>query len=240
LQPGLSVLDVGCGTGAITAGIAKAVGPHGYVIGIDRDQALLERGRTEYASLSNLRFEPGDATTLTFRAQFDVVTAARTLQWISEPALAISKMKQAAKPSGMLVVLDYNHTNNEWKPDPPREFRLFYDAFLSWRHSNGWQNEIADGLPGLFRSAELVDVKTSVQDEVSERGDPEFAEQTALWSEVIETLGDRLAAAGFCTEVEIAEARDRYTEWARTELLKQRLELRAITGMVPSDADEWR
>src|SRR5690349_17877386 len=106
LRPGQSVLDVGCGTGAITAGIAKAVGTDGQVVGIDRDEALLELARTEHASLPNLRFERGDVTSLTATAQFDVVTAARTLQWIADPALAISKMKQAAKASGMLVVLD--------------------------------------------------------------------------------------------------------------------------------------
>ena len=235
LQPGLSVLDIGCGTGAITAGVARAVGPHGCVVGVDRDEELLERARREHASSSNLQFEHGDATTLTFRAQFDVVTAARTLQWIAEPALAISKMKEAAKPSGMLVVLDYNHTSNEWKPDPPREFQLFYDAFLAWRHSNGWENQIADQLPDLFRSAGLVDIRTHVQDEVTERGDPEFADRAALWSEVMETVGGRIATAGFCTELQLTEARERYTEWVRTELFRQRLELRAVTGMVPQD-----
>lgn len=233
LRPGLSVLDVGCGTGSITAGVARAVGPHGSVIGVDRDEALLERARTEHASLSNLQFAQGDATTLAFRAQFDVVTAARTLQWIAEPALAISKMKEAAKPSGVVVALDYNHTNNEWVPDPPREFQLFYDAFLAWRRSNGWDNQMADRLPDLFRAAGLVDVTSSVEDEVSERGDRYFADQTALWSEVVETLGGRLAAAGFCTELEVAEARERYREWAGIGLLRQRLELRAVTGVAP-------
>jgi len=74
--------------------------------------------------LPNLRFEYGDVTTLTFGREFDIVTAARTLQWIAEPALAISRMKQASKSSGVLVVLDYNHTRNEWEPDPPGEFNL--------------------------------------------------------------------------------------------------------------------
>src|SRR5215813_10094942 len=73
LRPGLSVLDVGCGTGAIAAGIAKAVGPSGYVVGIDRDEALLDLARTEHAMLPNLQFECGDATALSFRAQFDIV-----------------------------------------------------------------------------------------------------------------------------------------------------------------------
>src|SRR5258708_14182017 len=37
LRTGMNVLDVGCGTGAITADIAKAVGPDGMAVGIDRD-----------------------------------------------------------------------------------------------------------------------------------------------------------------------------------------------------------
>ena len=108
LRPGLSVLDVGCGTGAITAGIAKAVGPHGQVVGIDRDSVLLERARREHASAANLRFERGDATALTCSTQFDVVSSARTLQWISDPALAVRNMKGALRHAGKLVVLDYN------------------------------------------------------------------------------------------------------------------------------------
>ena len=147
------MLDVGCGTGAITAGAAKAVGPSGHVVGIDRDDVLLELARAEHAMLPNLRFEYGDVTTLTFSREFDIVSAARTLQWIAEPALAISRMKHASKSSAVLVVLDYNHTRNEWDPDPPGEFNLFYDAFLAWRHRNRWDNEMADHLPDLFRSA---------------------------------------------------------------------------------------
>ena len=233
LRPGFSVLDVGCGTGAITAGIAKAVGPHGYVMGIDRDQALLELARTEHAMLPNLQFECGDATALKFHAQFDIVTAARTLQWIADPALAVSKMKQATKPAGILVILDYTHMRNQWEPDPPREFKLFYTAFLAWRHTNRWDNEMADHLPELFRSAGLINVQRRVQDEIVERGEPEFAERTALWSEVIENMGGQLATAGFCTKVQLQEARERYDSWAKTELIKHTLAMRTTIGMAP-------
>src|SRR5581483_10387464 len=140
LHPGLSVLDIGCGTGAITAGIAEAVGPSGRVIGIDRDAQLLEIARNEHRTLANLEFELGDAQALRFHAEFDIVTAARTLQWIAQPAQAIANLKRAAKPSGLVTVLDYNHTRNDWDPDPPREFRQFYAAFLAWRQANGWDN----------------------------------------------------------------------------------------------------
>ena len=232
LRPGLCVLDVGCGTGAITAGMARAVGTSGHVVGIDRDEVLLHLARTEHAALPNLRFEYGDATTLMFPAQFDIVTAARTLQWIADAALAITRMKQAVKPGGILVVLDYNHSTNRWDPDPPPEFQRFYQAFLTWRHANGWDNEMADHLAELFRSAGLVDVKSCIQDEIVERGETEFTERTALWSEVIGNVGGQLAIAGFLTEVQLDQARKCYDSWAITALLQQTLAMRAVTGIV--------
>ena len=84
LSPGLAVLDVGCGTGAITKDIADTVGPNGIVVGVDRDRGLLERARAHCVSRPNLRFEEADATSLDYDARFDVVTAARTLQWIAD------------------------------------------------------------------------------------------------------------------------------------------------------------
>ncbi|MEJ7609157.1 MAG: methyltransferase domain-containing protein [Bryobacteraceae bacterium] len=88
LRPGMSVLDVGCGTGAITAGIARLVGPEGSATGVDRDEELLALARDEYARVSNLNFHCVDVLTLPFERQFDVVTSARTLQWISDPGKA--------------------------------------------------------------------------------------------------------------------------------------------------------
>ncbi len=40
LIPGLRVLDIGCGTGTITRGIAEAVAPHGEVVGVDINPML--------------------------------------------------------------------------------------------------------------------------------------------------------------------------------------------------------
>jgi ubiquinone/menaquinone biosynthesis C-methylase UbiE len=226
LRPGLSVLDVGCGTGAITSGIANAVGPEGYVLGMDRDASLLELARQQHAAIPNLRFEQIDATTLSFHARFDIVTAARTLQWISDPAAAVAKMKQAAKPSGLLVVLDYNHAKNEWRPDPPAEFRKFYEAFLEWREANHWDNQIADHLPELFQSAGLHNIESHIQDEIAERGD----ERTSLWSEVIDNVGAQITNAGLLTKSQLDAAGQSYQSWVRTHLITQTLTMRAVVG----------
>ncbi len=212
-------------------GIAEAVGPLGFVVGVDRDEANLELARREHPAIPNLRLEHGDATSLTFHAQFDIVTAARTLQWISEPSLAIARMKEALKPSGRLVVLDYNLAANEWEPDPPNAFRDFYAAFLAWRKANLWDNEMADHLPGLFQSAGLIEVESHVQDEVAERGSPHFDEQANVWLWVIENMGERIAQAGFLNESQLRAAGDCYPAWTQTELVKQTMKMRTVTGI---------
>ncbi len=233
LRPGLSVLDVGCGTGAITSGLAKLVGRHGSVVGVDRDESHLRIARHDHASLTNLSFVHGDAKGLSYRAAFDIVTAARTLQWITDPGEAILNMKLAAKPGGLLVVLDYNHLRNQWHPDPPPAFIHFYRAFLAWRHANDWDNEMADRLPALFRDAGLTDVESHAQDEVVERGDIDFGPRSALWDEVIGNVGEQVAAAGYCTMAQLKDARECYRPWVETELSRQTLAMRTVTGRVP-------
>jgi len=229
----MSVLDVGCGSGAITRGIAEAVGSTGVVVGVDRDRGLIERARLHGASLPNLRFEERDATGLDFDARFDVVTAARTLQWIADARAAIRGMRDAARPGGLVVVLDYNHVLNAWEPAPPGEFAAFYAAFLAWRESNGWDNQMGDHCPALFEDAGLLEIRSQVEDETSVKGEDAFDEKTAIWIEVIDRIGPSLESAQTCEARLLAAARRSYDAWRRTALLRQTLSLRATVARVP-------
>jgi SAM-dependent methyltransferase len=228
LQPGMAVLDVGCGTGAITIGIAGMVGPQGRVLGVDRDDSLLATARQERREAGNLSFEIGDVLSLPFVDCFDIVTAARTLQWVSRPDLAIRQMTRAAKPGGHIVVLDYNHYENTWHPAPPAAFRRFYAAFLDWRTANRWSNRMADLLPDLFESEALTGVRIHHDDEVAERGDPDFSAAAAIWGHVIDSIGPRIAP-----EQEIAAARESYRDYVGTTLQRQTLSMRTVSGRKP-------
>ena len=181
LRPGMAVLDVGCGTGAITADIAGAVGPTGTVVGIDRDPALLQRARARHADVPGLRFEERDVLALSDDAIFDVVTAARVLQWIEGPAAALACMVRATRPRGLVVALEYSHADLVWEPAPPAAVRRWYDAFLTWRTANGWDNRLAHHLPDLFAGAGLVEASASVEDEVVVRGDTGFGDALSIW-----------------------------------------------------------
>src|SRR3954470_15635032 len=57
IKQGDHVLDVGCGSGSITASIASLVGDTGSVTGIDTSEHLIEIAREHYFSLSNVQFE---------------------------------------------------------------------------------------------------------------------------------------------------------------------------------------
>jgi SAM-dependent methyltransferase len=231
LRPGMTVLDVGCGTGAITIGIARAVGPAGTVVGIDRDESLLEIARRDHQGVSNLRFEHRDAGSLELVGLFDIVTAARTLQWIAEPGAALARMARAVKAGGELIVLDYDHVAHAWTPDPPPAFVRVHDAFLAWRAANGWDNRMAEHLPGLFEAAGLADVVSEDSDEIARRGEVGFDAAHDIWTQVIEIIGPRIVGAGLLTEAERLAAEENYRLYAQTDLARQHLSMKTVRGV---------
>jgi SAM-dependent methyltransferase len=236
LRTGMDILDVGCGTGAITADIARAVGPDGTALGIDRDDANLAGAVQQYGGIENLRFETGDILALDdrFNKRFDIVTAARTIQWISEPQRAIRNMKKAAKLGGQVVVLDYNLDETRWEPDAPVDFLRFYGAFLEWRDVNRWDNQMASHLTAHFHSEGMVDVASHPSDELVQRGDPDFfdAYASGIWLYVIQTLGPTLVQAGFLKENVRLCAEEDYGVYVRDTLQLQRHSMLTVKGRV--------
>ena len=58
LRPGQRVLDVGCGTGAITRGIVEAVGPGGRVLGVDANRELIDAARRAHGAVAGRHAQP--------------------------------------------------------------------------------------------------------------------------------------------------------------------------------------
>jgi SAM-dependent methyltransferase len=224
----MSVLDVGCGTGAITSGIARAVAP-GFVVGLDRDESLLAIARQQQA-IDNLRFESGDILDFKLAEQFDIVTASRTLQWVADPSAAIMAMRRALKPHGRLVVLDYVHLDNTWDPAPPEAFKRFYAAFLGWRAANGWDNQIGDRLAALAAEAGFDDVAVSTADEVTSRGDTAFDSAVEVWLNVIQSIGPQVVASGEILESERRAAEQDYQAFIAARIDRQCLSMRCLVA----------
>jgi ubiquinone/menaquinone biosynthesis C-methylase UbiE len=108
LRPGMRLLDVGCGPGSITLGLAAAVAP-GPVVGVDVATVQLERARTLATEqrASNIRFEEGDAYALPFPDDsFDVVNANALLQHLGDPVRALREFRRVLRPGGIAVLSD--------------------------------------------------------------------------------------------------------------------------------------
>lgn len=231
LRPGMTVLDVGCGTGAITEGIARAVAPQGHALGVDVSEELIARARLRERRQSNLSFEVADVALLGgAERSFDVVTSARMLQWLVDPRAALLAMVGLLRRGGLLVALDYNHHRTTWTPSLPASVQAFYRAFLEWRAQAGMDNEIADHLPAMFNDLGLTDVRCVQQPETTSRGDPDFELRIRLWGEVIATRGHQLVADGFLTETERARASHEFRQWAGSEAQTQSLWLATTQG----------
>ena len=96
-QPGERILDLGCGTGQLTAEIAKS---RAQVVGIDSSPEMVQQARSNYPLL---RFELADATQFRTAEPFDAVFSNAALHWIKDAGGAASTIAQALKPGGRFV-----------------------------------------------------------------------------------------------------------------------------------------
>jgi len=108
IQEGATILDVGCGIGQDTQELARAVGPHGRVIGIDNSETMLQEARVRVADMQlPVEYILADATQLPFAdASFDGCQAVRILGHLREPGQALAEMVLVARPGARIVATD--------------------------------------------------------------------------------------------------------------------------------------
>jgi SAM-dependent methyltransferase len=106
LAGGEHLLEIGCGTAAVTLPLARAVGERGRVVAVDISEPMLEvaRQRVAESGLRNVTLLLGDAQLFAFeQAAFDIATSRMGVMFFAEPVTAFRNLRDALKPGGRLV-----------------------------------------------------------------------------------------------------------------------------------------
>ncbi|WP_233510636.1 class I SAM-dependent methyltransferase [Actinomadura craniellae] len=99
------VLDVGCGTGDLSA-LAARRAPDGHVLGIDLSAPMLSRARRAAAGagLGNVAFEQADAQTCALPEDgFDAAVSMYGVMFFADPVAALTNIGRALRPGGRLA-----------------------------------------------------------------------------------------------------------------------------------------
>ncbi|OLZ41522.1 methyltransferase type 11 [Natrinema saccharevitans] len=125
LEPGDTVVEMGCGTGANLPYLRDQVGPEGTVVGIDFTRPVLERARAATAEYDNVHVLQGDATeppvgleaARSATSSIDAVLATFVVGMLADPAGAVDDWCDLVGPGGH-VVLANAARSDEWYAPP--------------------------------------------------------------------------------------------------------------------------
>jgi ubiquinone/menaquinone biosynthesis C-methylase UbiE len=109
LEPGMRVLDAGCGPGRLTLPLAAAVGPSGQVLALDIQAEMLSRAsdKLKSAGLDNVEFiQAGLGQGVLPSGYFDRAVLVTVLGEIPDQASALKEIYRALKPGGILSVTE--------------------------------------------------------------------------------------------------------------------------------------
>jgi ubiquinone/menaquinone biosynthesis C-methylase UbiE len=215
LQPGWRLLDVGCGPGTITTGLAEAVGP-GEVIGVDFAEQAVESARAAAAERGDTRtrFEQADVYALPYDdASFDVVHCHQVLHHLTDQVAALREMRRVCRPGGLVAVREVDYAGMVWFPELPGIGR-WHETFRALSRSNGAEPDAGRKLRAWARQAGLEDARIS-----SSTWTYASAADTAWWGDsqaarvVRSSFAEQSVERGLATGADLEEMAEAWRTW---------------------------
>ncbi len=134
LEPGMRVLDIGCGSGDVSLTAAEIVGRAGSVLGIDRGAGALEvaRGKAARAGLGNVDFEQVELDDFRRPDAFDALVGRFILMHQPDASEVLRSLSASVRPGGPVIVLEswmeLLRTGGHSSPHSP-----LYDEIVAWK-----------------------------------------------------------------------------------------------------------
>jgi SAM-dependent methyltransferase len=203
VPPGGVWLDVGCGTGALTAAICDVADPVA-VTGVDPSPALVAHA-SEISCSDMASFEVADAVSLPFDdGIFDVVVSGLLLDLLRDPVAALREQSRVVAPSGIIAAYVWDYAEGM------RLLRHFWDvarrvapSAVALDEAVRFPDANPRGLERLFAAAGLDPLETTALDiETS------FRDLDELWLPFTSGQGPAPGFVASLDEVERASLRD--------------------------------
>jgi SAM-dependent methyltransferase len=158
VAPGGAWLDVGCGTGALSATVLAGTDPS-RVVGVDPSADYVAGARARVMD-PRARFVVGDAQRIPERdASFDAAVSGLVLNLVPRPELAAAEMARVVRPGGVVAAYVWDYAGGM------ELMRIFWDAAVALDPAAAELDEgrrfplcRPDRLESLFEDAGLVDV----------------------------------------------------------------------------------
>lgn len=220
LAGGEHVLDVGSGLAQFSRAMARAVGPGGLVLGIERDAA-------QRAEAQRLAAEAGEDHLVTLRAgeanalplhdeewgAFDVAHTRFLLEHLREPLRVVQQMVRAVRPGGRIVLCDDDHALLRLWPEPPG-FLDLWRAYYRTYDRIGNDPLIGRRLVALLHKAGAQPVRNTAIFFGSCTGDPNFAAFVENLAGVIEGARDTMVTHGLFDATYFEDVMDGFRTWS--------------------------
>ena len=160
LEPGMRVLDFGCGPGTISVGLAKAVEP-GEFFGVDMEASQIEiaRAAADAGGHRNAVFQTADVADLPFEDDsFDVAHCHAVLMHAPQTLAVLAEVRRVLKPGGIISSREMFVDSSFLEPS----LRDGWETFAKLIEANGGHPQIGRELKRLFVEAGFSDISASV------------------------------------------------------------------------------
>jgi SAM-dependent methyltransferase len=119
VEPGMAVIDLGCGCGATTLELVRAASPGGRILAVDVSEPMLARARARLAAYAQVDLVCADAAVYPFTLFADLVLSRFGVMFFGDPTAAFANIRRALKPGGRLVFACWRKLDeNPWMQVP--------------------------------------------------------------------------------------------------------------------------
>lgn len=199
VQPGMRVLDVGCGPGALTTELVTCVGTDN-IVAIDPSDSFVTAARERHPGV-DVQLAPAEAIPFA-TASFDASVAQLVVHFMSDPVVGLTEMRRVTRPGGVVAACVWDLAGGR------APLSLFWEAARSINPEAADESRLAGAREGhlveLFEAAGLSGVESAALEVTLEH--PSFEE---WWEPYTAGVGPAGVYVARLTHEEQAELRDR-------------------------------